>query len=247
MSEGSWVSRFRVKPFVILFVERAGSTYLTTALKSQPGVLAVTEKLAALREEGKNAAEQLQWAREFLTPPLLGRHHAIGFKTKLIDILDVDGFTRLVHDRGCRIIQLRRRNAVKGVVSTINAKRQWSVSGNWNLLSESTRLPAFEVDLVEFEQLLQERNRLDRGLETYVRRLGLPTLDLWYEDLLCNEREFVRRTLRFLGSRHEPAPGATLKNTGDDLKQAILNFDELRTRYLGTPYEPMFDEVLVTA
>lgn len=247
MSEGAWVSRFQVTAFVILFVERAGSTYLTTALKSQPGVLAVTEKLAALREEGKNATEQLQWAREFLTPPLLGRHYAIGFKTKTIDILDIDGFTRLVRDRVCRIIQLRRRNAVKGVVSTINAKRQWKVSGNWNLLSESTRLPAFEVDLAEFDWLLRERERLDRGLEDYVRQLGLPTLELWYEDLLHDEREFVRKTLRFLGSRSEPAPGATLKNTGDDLRHAILNFDQLRSRYIGTPYEPMFEEVLVTA
>ena len=39
--------RLQVTPFVILFVERAGSTFLITALKSHPQILALTEKLDA--------------------------------------------------------------------------------------------------------------------------------------------------------------------------------------------------------
>ena len=88
MSEVRVFFDLQVTPFVILFVERAGSTYLITALKSHPGVLALTEKFDALRKEGKGSAEQLEWAKAFLTPPLLGRHRAIGFKTKLVDVLD---------------------------------------------------------------------------------------------------------------------------------------------------------------
>jgi hypothetical protein len=239
--------RFQVTPFVILFVERAGSTYLITALKSQPGVLALTEKLAALREEGKNAAEQLEWAKNFLTPPLVGPHRAIGFKTKLIDVLDPDGFAALLRERRCKIVQLQRRNAVKAVVSTLNARRQWQVSGNWNLLSEKTRLEPFAVDPAEFEALLQEREKLDRDLEAYVERLQLPTLRLYYEDLLQNEEAFVGKALGFLNGGDRPNRGTTLKNTGDDLREAILNFDQLRALYAGSRYESMFDEVLVPA
>jgi len=245
MTTGPLVSRFQLKRFVILFVERAGSTYLTTALKSHPGVLALTEKLGALRDEGKGAEEQLEWTRTFFAAPLLGRHRVIGFKTKLIDVLDPEGFARLLQQHRCRIIQMRRRNAVKGVVSTLNARRQWQASGNWNLLSESTRQPAFVVDPAEFDSLLQEREQLDRDLVQYTERLHLPTLELFYEDLLVDEQTFVAQALNFLDIRHRPLPGATLKNTGDDLRQAILNFDELRTRYAGTDYESMFDEVLV--
>ena len=36
----------------------------------------------------------------------------------------------------------------------------------------------------------------------------------------------------------------SLKVTSDDLRDSVKNFDELRARYVGTPYEPMFDEVL---
>jgi len=247
MSGRSTVFRFQVTPFVILFVERAGSTYLTTALKSHPEILALTEKLDALRKEGKGPAEQLEWARTFLTPPLVGRHRAIGFKTKLVDVLDRDGFARLLRERSCKIIRLQRRNSVKAVVSTMNARRQWEKSGNWNLLSESTRLPPFEVDAEQFDLLLQERERLDRDVEQYVERLELPTLALSYEDLLTDKAAFVGKTLAFLNCGSGNELGATLKNTEDDLREAILNFDQLRARYAGTRYESMFDEVLVTA
>jgi LPS sulfotransferase NodH len=247
MSKGPLVLRFQATPFVMLFVERAGSTFLITALKSHPQVLALTEKFDAMRKEGKTAADQLAWSREFLTPPLVGRHRAIGFKTKLHDILDPDGFATLVREKRCKIIQLQRRNTVKAVVSTLNAKRQWQVSGNWNLLSEKTRLPAFEVDPAEFAELLAQREAWDRDLDAYAVKLGLPTLRLWYEDLLQDEQTFVRTAVKFLTGREHALKGGTLKNTGDDLRSAILNYDDLRKRYAGTRYESMFDEVLVTA
>jgi hypothetical protein len=247
MTRGSPIFRFQVTRFVILFVERAGSTFLITVLRSHPSVLALTEKLAVLREEGKSAADQLAWAKVFLTPPLVGRHHAIGFKTKLVDVLDPAGLAQVLRLCKCRIIQLQRRNTVKGVVSTLNARRQWQVSGNWNLLNESTRQPAFVVDPSEFDALLQTREKLDRDLEQYVEQLQLPTLRLFYEDLLLDEQAFVGTVLSFLGSRNQPLKPVTLKNTGDDLRQAVLNFDELRTQYAGTRYEAMFDEVLAPA
>ena len=239
--------RLQVTPFVILFVERAGSTFLITALKSHPQILALTEKLDAMRKEGKTAADQLEWTRSILTPPLVGQHRAMGFKTKLLDVLDPEGFAAILRERKCRIIQLQRRNTVKAVVSTINAKRQWEVSGNWNLLNESTRLPAFAVDPAEFESLLAQREEWDQQVEDYTERLGLPTLRLWYEDLLADETAFVDKAVTFLTGESRQLQGSTLKNTGDDLKTAILNFDDLRQRYAGTRYESMFDEVQVSA
>ena len=247
MNYRSMVFRFQVTPFVILFVERAGSTFLITALKSHPQITALTEKFDAMRKEGKTAADQLEWSRQFLTPPLIGEHRAIGFKTKLVDVLDQDGFAALLRERRCKIIQLQRRNSIKAVVSTLNARRQWQVSGNWNLLSESTRLPPFEVDPAEFQAMLAQREELDRQLETYAGQLELPTLRLWYEDLLADETVFVDKAVSFLTGKSQRLQGATLKNTSDDLKTAVLNFDELRKRYAGTRYEPMFDEVRMNA
>lgn len=244
---GSRVFRFQVTPFVILFVERAGSTFLITALKSHPEVQALTEKFDAMRKEGKDAAEQLEWANTYLTPPLVGTHRAVGFKTKLVDVLDRDGFARLIAERKCHVIQMLRRNPVKAVVSTLNARRQWNLSGNWNRLSDNTKLPPFTVDPAEFARLLEEREQLDRDVEGYVTALQRPTLRLFYEDLLQDEHAFVSKTLNFLNCADLPLTSLTLKNTSDDLREAVVNFDELRASYAGTRYESMFDEVMIPA
>jgi hypothetical protein len=65
--------------------------------------------------------------------------------------------------------------------------------------------------------------------------------------LLADETAFVDKAVTFLTGETRHLQGGTLKNTGDDLKTAILNFDDLRQRYAGTRYETMFDEVQVNA
>jgi LPS sulfotransferase NodH len=238
---------FQVQPFVILFVERSGSTYLATLLDCHPQIIALREKFADLRQEGKTPAEQMAWADAFLKPPLVGRARACGFKTKLIDIPDRGAFADLLRRRRCKIICLQRRNVVKGVISTINAKRLWEVTGAWNLLDEAKRMPAFVVDPMKFGELLVQREQWDREIEEYARQLALPTLWLKYEDLLCDEPAMVAEIFAFLGVRPMTLHGRTHKHTSDNLREAIRNFDALRAPYAGTRYETMFDEVLVPA
>jgi LPS sulfotransferase NodH len=238
--------RFQVNRFVILFVERAGSTYLMSLLNSHPEIRCVTEKLDTIKQSGKGAQAQLEWTRDFLTPPFLGQNRAIGFKTKEVDILDPEGFKEILTRNKTRIIQLQRKNSVKAVISTMNAKRLHDAAGSWNLLKESDRRPPMEVDLDEFESLLQVRETWDRGLETYIRNLNLPTISLFYEDLLQDEASFISSIFDFLGVDPHPVQGKTIKHTKDDLREVILNFDQLRSKYLDTKYGPMFDEVLVT-
>jgi LPS sulfotransferase NodH len=237
--------RSRVTRFVVLFVERSGSTYLTTLLDSHPDLHVLREQFAVMRQQGKTGEEQLAWLRSFYTPGLISRYAGVGFKTKLVDILDPEGFVKLLHEHGVRVIQLQRRNVVKGAVSTLNARRLREVSGNWNLLKEDHRLPPFAIDPEEFDACLQQRLEDDRALEAFVARLNLPILRLYYEEMLVDEAGFLQRVFDFLQVKPKPVKGKTLKNTSDDLRQALLNFDELRARYAGTPYEAMFDEVLL--
>jgi LPS sulfotransferase NodH len=235
--------RSQVIRFVVLFVERTGSTYLMTTLASHPDIEALREHFAVLRQQGNDGAGQLEWAGKFFTPPLVGEHAAVGFKTKMVDILDPDGFTALLQEKQAKIIQLERRNSVKGVISTINASRLHAVAGTWNLLNENDRMPSFAVDPDEFDRLIRQREAWDQELETYVNRLALPTLRLWYEDLLLDEDAFFASVLDFLHVKPTPMQGRTLKNTSDDLREVVTNFDELRARYAGTRYAPMFDEI----
>jgi LPS sulfotransferase NodH len=237
--------RFQTTPYIILFIERDGSTYLTSMMMEHPDVQAVYEHFAVLRQKGATAEDQLNWARDFFSPPLLGKKRAIGFKTKLVDVLDREGFTELIHRKGCHVIQMRRRNLVKAVVSRINARRLYEASGKWNLYKESDRMPPTVFDPEQFDQYLQERQQSDQELEDYVAQLQLPKIKVEYEDLLQNRDRVLRQVFAFLKIRPWPVEGKTLKHTQDDLREVILNFDDLRSRYAGTRYEAMFDEVLV--
>jgi LPS sulfotransferase NodH len=236
--------RHQTTSYVIFFIERDGSTYLTSLLASHPQIQSVYERFAVMRQRGEGAKEQLDWARSFLRAPLVGRVAARGFKTKLVDILDQEGLAELLRGLNCRALQMTRRNHVKAVISRINARRLHEANGKWNLYHEEDRLPPALFDPAEFSAYLGERQRAEEELEAYVERMAIPTLKLVYEDLLLARDQTLQEVLSFLHVRPMPLEGRTLKHTSDDLRQVILNFDELRSGYAGTRYEKMFDEVL---
>lgn len=236
--------RSQVTPYVILFIERDGSTFMISLMTSHPQIQSVYERFAVMKQKGATAIEQINWARNFFTPPLITKYGAVGFKTKLVDILDKNAFTQLLHEKKVRIIQMQRRNQVKAVISRMNAKRLFDATGKWNLYNEKERLPAFEVDPQIFHKYLQERIQADEELTNFTKGLNLPILKMVYEDLLLNREKVISNVFNFLEVDPYPVEGKTLKNTSDDLREVVLNFEQLRSKYAGTPFESMFDEVL---
>lgn len=235
--------RPQVTPFVILFVERDGSTYMTTLLQEHPDVETVFERFAVMKQKGQTAEEQLAWANDHWTPALVSKVGAIGFKTKLVDVLDLDGFTRLLREKNVKILYMYRRNRIKAVVSRINARRLHEATGNWNLYQESDRQPPMTVDLAEFHQFVREREEADNALAAYVERLQLPQMRIQYEDLQADKDGMLKQIFAFLGVPDVAVQGKTKKHTSDDLREVVLNFDELKASFAGTPYFEMFDEV----
>lgn len=234
-----------VTPFVILFIERDGSTYMTSMLGSHPAIEMVYERFSVMRQRGEDAAAQLGWARDYFTPPAIGRRAAVGFKTKLVDVLDPDGFAALLREKECHIIRMQRRNRVKAVISRINARRLYDATGKWNLYDKSDRMPPMDVDPAQFLQFLGEREAAEQELDYYVARLDRPTLATTYEDLLVNRDSVLAAIFSFLGVAQRPVVEKTMKHTRDDLRAVVTNFDELRDSVAGTAYASMFDEVLV--
>jgi LPS sulfotransferase NodH len=235
--------RNQVSRYVLFLVGRVGSTYLTSLLNSHPNILALQEELADLQEQGAKA--QMEWSRGFLTPPLIGRKGVRGFTVKVIQLVDPDSFTQLLYEKQCHIIHLERRNRVKAVVSYLNGRRLHEKTGMWGLFDDANRPSSFIIDPVEFEELLKNRETRDRETEDFVGNLRLPTLRLYYEDMLQDEDAFLEQIFSFLDIPPKPLEGRTLKITSDDLRKVIDNFDQVRTNYVGTQYESMFDEVLI--
>ena len=145
------------------------------------------------------------------------------------------------------MIYLYRENTVKRVVSLLNAIRLEEATGWWNLHKEKNRPGPFEIDPEDFDDRLRRMSASKIETEEQARSLGLPTLTFKYEDIL-KDVEGVRRTVfAFLGVKHIEVDGSPLKTTSDDLRDVIINFDDLRSRYIGTEFEWMFSEVLTSS
>jgi LPS sulfotransferase NodH len=238
--------RDEITPFVLIFDGRCGSTYLTECLDSHPQIRANMEILCALKEKKKSSQEQLEWIHRFLAPEEGSPYKAIGFKTKLRDVLDVDRFSQVLQELSVHIIHLQRRNLIKSTVSYFNSVRLRDKTGDWNLYDEGHRPTALTLELHKFNTWLKRIESRVNEETKFVTGLKLPTITLYYEDFLMDSPGLFKRTFAFLGVSDFPVQGKALKTTSDDLRHAIANFDELRSHYLSTPYKSMFDEILIT-
>jgi hypothetical protein len=224
-------------PFVVLFLERSGSSYLVDALGRHPDVEAAGEIFV-------DTPWQAKAIHRYLTAPVPA--HARGFKLKAIDVEDPVDFGAVLSDVGARVLCLSRRNRVKQAISRCNAIRLHDRTGEWNLWQATPSLTEpLVVPLPDFERELRRITEHHDHLLQLVAGLELPTLSLQYEDLLLREDSTFELAFRFLGVDPLPVTGETRKNTPDDLRSAVANFDDLRAAYAGTSFEAMFDEVLV--
>lgn len=238
------LARQDVKPFVMFFLGRSGSTYIIETLNKHPEIRAAKEIFSYLKQKGEDGQAQLQWMQHFFQLYRQGPYQAVGFKTKIKDVLDPDGLAQALQEIGANIILLRRKNSIKHMVSVFNSVRLNEATGNWNLYRPHDRLTPVHIDVDTFKSWLPDAEAERQHLENYVRQLQLPTYDLYYEDLLLNEQKTFESISEFLGVEYKPVSGDCIKHTSDDLRQAVANFDELRSAYLGTSYEAMFDELL---
>lgn len=230
--------------FVIVFEGRSGSTFLVEALDSHPDVVAKKEAFAAIRKDitaGKyDRREQALWLREFFASEPDAR--ALGFKVKYKDIVEPEETAKVLRDCGAKVIRLTRMNRIKLVVSLMNGRRLHDETGDWNRYDGKGQAPPLLAPLDEFDANLRKVDRREEALIQYVSDLSLDTLELFYEDILQDSDDVFRRVCSFLGVPFRELTSNTRKNTTDNLEDALVNFEELRAHYAGTPYEAMFGE-----
>lgn len=231
--------------FALLFQGRTGSTYVTDRVnahrnvKMEPEVWGGWGFQLQQHEFSTHIEKQHAWLTAFYTEESHPGTKAIGFKTKLSDVLDKRYFMNFLREYNIRIILLTRRNTIKLVISEINAKRLFNQASTWNLQSENDRLPSFTLDLDKFNEQLKWREEVEQWLVSYTTILNLPTMTLYYEDMLKDNQSFFAQLYDFLGVPFLDTVGKTLKNTPNDLREIITNYDDLLARYQYTVYEPM--------
>ena len=101
------------------------------------------------------------------------------------------------------------------------------------------------IDPELFDEWLAKAPELLRQSDELIQNLELPVLHLQYEQLLVEPQATIDRIFSFLGVQSVEFHSELKKNTSDNLRDVVENFDELKERYVGTQFEHMFDEVLV--
>jgi hypothetical protein len=234
----------RRRRYIVFFPGRAGGSFLASNLAEHPEVLITPEPLG-VRKIHLGAEGQARWVRRYYGRPLR-RERAIGISTKLTDICEPDWFADYLRAQRMRVVLLSRDNDVKRTISIIRARALNAETGRWNRRSGVKTVDPTVVDPEEFATKLANNRTRKEALIAYATSLDLPMLRIDYRDLMVDPPGTLARVFEHIGVEPRPVAGSTLKNTSDDLRESVSNFDELRGRYAGTEYEAMFDEVLHT-
>lgn len=256
--------------FIILYQGRAGSSYLVDALNRHPDITAGSEILnrESLLLQSKSVVglarlhavvdrsvrrtlgkRQVKRAQRFYGNPAI-KSSVVGFKVKVRRILDLNGMKQVIETNSVKTIMMARRNVVKLAIAYLYGIRLYEktkhkyASMAWNLFDESDRLGPQNLSCEEFDMMLRRAISLRESLLFYARSLNVPRLDLEYGDLLRDKDGWFQSIFGFLGVERRQLDSRVLKNEPDDLRQAVANFEELKSRYKGTAFEAMFDEVV---
>lgn len=231
------------RPFVVLFLGRSGSTFLVQSLRSHLAIRVQGEKIAEIR----NSLRQNNWARSFLTQATSESCLAQGFKCKLKDVIDPGGFRDVLSSTGAFIVHLERLNKVKQAISWIRADMLFKQTGVWNLARTQAPLGPVKIDEDDLACKLELLEEGSLYLNKFVSSLDLGKHYVTYEELLATPSEALNRIFDFLGVTPQATKAECSKNTDDDLRKSVTNFDVLRRVYCGTVYELMFDEILISS
>ena len=232
----------RRRRYIVFFPGRAGGSFLASNLAEHPEVSVIPEPLGVRMALG--ATGQARWIRRTYLPWPVRSERAIGITTKLTDICEPDWFADYLRRRHVRVVLLSRENDVKRTISIIRARLLKDETGRWNRRSGVKTVEPTVVDPDEFATKLVRNRERKEALTAYATGLDLPLLRIDYRDLMLESTATLARVFEHIGVAPVPVTGSTLKNTSDDLRASVENFDELRAPYVGTEYEAMFDEVL---
>lgn len=237
--DGKTMVERKITNFILLFIGRTGSSYIIDMLNSHSDIIAERELLVPLTD----SESEYNCLNSLYTKKREANISAVGFKTKLTDVYDVKQFGRILDEFDTKIIYLYRDNIVKQTISRINRKRLHEDRQHHNLERGDDKLPSFSIKPEEFEKWLDETYNRSIEIHQYMHNVKRPQLRISYEDLLNNHDLVFKRIFDFIEVESKKMKSELIKNTSDNLKDVLINYDELKGIYKNTKFEKMFHSV----
>ena len=212
--------------FIVLSEERSGSTLLVEELHRRwPEIRSKGECFSELIRSESDDFESVA-RRTFLDD---SGEEIVGCKIFSGHVSEPQ-LRALLQLEGMRVIILRRRNQLRSYVSFKIAKKtkEW----HWNqfrlrdqpLTAEKRSITIDKREL--FKGIIISNNRFQWFERATV---GIPRIDVWYEDLSAHLDDELRRVATFLGAgapAHENSPRLKRQNP-EPLRDLVTNFDEV--------------------
>jgi hypothetical protein len=247
-----------LKLFAIIFEGRNGSSQLVSCLNGHPNVLCYPEVFV-----NKDLDQQLEILRGIkrhldirqLNPYAGNRRYyplgfeekwstaflsAVGFKTKLIDVRHIPIFLDALATADFSLLYLTRKNIVKAAVSYFNGLRLASRTKQWNAEKTTDILGPIAIEPKALEEYILQREHEGSLHRWFFDLYPGRKLRICYEYMLRDSTRFFSEICSFIGVSNVPANGLFLKNTSDDLHEALLNHKEIIEYFAPSPYLKYF-------
>ena len=225
--------------FVILSVQRSGSTMLIHDLRCHPGVGCYGE---VYRRANTSPASYRAYRAALPWRPA-GAHldrlfdrpeQAVGFKI-MYNQLRLPSLKSALRRRDVKIVHLVRDNVLKQLVSHLVASRR-------QIFASTEPVAPTQVDC-PIDGLLDALEGKQREIERHRRWcLTFDHVELRYEALLADRQEQHRRLLTFLAvDPSVPLDGGRVKLNPDQLEGVVANYGQVVEALSGTRFAALLD------
>jgi hypothetical protein len=229
--------------FFTVFMARSGSKLLRSLLNQHPEINDLGE---CYHDRKKNFGDDADFAASLeeiaeRAPTIKGvqfryPRHFIEFP-EVVDFMEA-------HSERLKIVMLKRRNKFKGALSQQNSERLKKTTGKAHLFKTSKEsLDPLKLDVARAMTETIDRERLDEQRMVWAAE-RFETLEVFYEDLVSEQKETVDGIIKFLGLAPlagELSESDLVKVTPTKIGDAIQNPQELRDAVSRAGLAPLID------
>lgn len=248
--------------FIILGRSRVGTNMLRSLIDAHPGTITYGEIFASKRRKTNRSLwslntekihdlklhEPVKFLADYIFGPYTSDIRAVGFKFFYYHAQDDEWlplWQKLEQDDELHILHLTRRNILRTHLSRVLAShtQSWVIRSNTQGHAGDyvQTKPMVELDGNALESDFVQTRKWER--EAALRFKNHPTLDITYEQLVGDSEQIARKVDEFLKMPERAAyPVGTKKQSSGKLRDTIVNYDELKRRFIGTEWEGFFEE-----
>ena len=240
--------------FIILGRSRSGSNFLRGLMNSHSEIVVFGELFQNEKAIGWAYPGYIQTRRminqfhnepvKFLQTQVFRRFPtrvmAVGFKIFYYHAQTKNWrpvWDNLINDKTIKVVHIKRRNILKTHLSRKLAAK----TDVWVNTSRSEE--NIQQVIIDDKECLKDFIQTREWEKTYDQLFSAhPVIQIYYEELAQDYVSEIDRVQKFLGVRVETLKPETFKQASRPISKSIANYDDLKQKFIGSPWESFFED-----